>query len=66
MSASYLELKRLLKEVSSAILGSRIINLYHMDDGSIILKLRSEDFSGELRIVPGLSLIHISEPTRPY
>ena len=53
MSASYLELKRLLKEVSSTILGSRITNLYHMDDDSIILKLRSEDFSGELRIVPG-------------
>ena len=53
MSASYLELKRLLKEVSSTIRGSRIINLYHMDDDSIILKLRSENFSGELRIVPG-------------
>ena len=53
MSASYLELKRLLKEVSSAIQGSRVINLYHMDDDSIILKLRSENFSGELRIVPG-------------
>ena len=53
MPASYLELRKLLREVSDKIRGSRIINLYHMDDGSIILKLRSEDFSGELRIVPG-------------
>jgi len=53
MSASYLELRRLLTEISSIIRGSRIINLYHMDDDSIILKLRSGDFSGELRIIPG-------------
>ena len=53
MSASYLELRRLLMEVSGTIRGSRIINLYHMDDDSIVLKLRSGDFSGELRIIPG-------------
>jgi len=53
MSASYLELRRLLTETSSIIRGSRIINLYHMDDDSIVLKLRSEAFSGELRIIPG-------------
>jgi len=53
MSASYLELRRLLMEVSGIIRGSRIINLYHMGDDSIILKLRSGDFSGELRIIPG-------------
>ena len=48
MSASYLELRRLLREVSDKVRGSRIINLYHMDDDSIILKLRSKDFSGSL------------------
>ncbi|MCF3653910.1 MAG: NFACT family protein [Aigarchaeota archaeon] len=52
--ASYFELRRALREISGLIVGARILKLYHMDDGSIILKLRSESFSGELRIVPGL------------
>ncbi|MEM0329609.1 MAG: NFACT family protein, partial [Nitrososphaerota archaeon] len=52
--ASYLELRKALKEVLGLIIGARVLKLYHMDDGSIILKIRSEDFSGELRIIPGL------------
>ena len=52
--ASYLELRRVLGEISGLIVGAKVLRLYHMDDGSIILKLRSDSFSGELRIVPGL------------
>jgi len=52
--ASYLELERLLIEVSDLIIGARVISLYHLEDDSVILKLRSEKFSGELRIVPGM------------
>ncbi|MEM4766164.1 MAG: ribosome rescue protein RqcH, partial [Nitrososphaerota archaeon] len=52
--ASYLELRKALREVLGLIIGARVLKLYHMDDGSIILKIRSEDFSGELRIIPGL------------
>jgi len=43
----------LLNEVLSIIQGARISNVYHMEDDSIILKIRSEGFAGELRIVPG-------------
>ncbi|MDW8021637.1 MAG: ribosome rescue protein RqcH [Nitrososphaerota archaeon] len=53
MSASYPELQRLINEILSIIQGARVVNLYHMEDDSIILKIRSEDFAGELRIVPG-------------
>jgi len=52
-AASYLELKRLLSEISASVTGARVVSLYHLEDGSIVLKLRSERFSGELRIVPG-------------
>ncbi|MCD6312724.1 MAG: NFACT family protein, partial [Thaumarchaeota archaeon] len=52
-AASYLELKRLLSEISASVTGARVVNLYHLDDDSIILKLRSESFSGELRLIPG-------------
>lgn len=58
--ATYLELRRALREVSGLLVGSRITKLYHMDDDSIILKLRSDDFSGELRIVPGMLFYVIS------
>jgi predicted ribosome quality control (RQC) complex YloA/Tae2 family protein len=53
-SISELELKRALREILNLIIGARVLKLYHMDDGSIILKLRSDNFSGELRIIPGL------------
>ena len=52
-SASYLELRRILAEIRDKLLGARVAGLYHLEDDSIILKLRSESFSGELRIVPG-------------
>jgi len=52
-SASYLELRRILAEIRDKLLGARVASLYHLEDDSIILKLRSESFSGELRIVPG-------------
>ena len=52
--ASYFELRRALGEISGLIVGAKILKLYHMDDGSIILKLRSDSFSGELRIAPSL------------
>ena len=52
-SASYMELKRILAEISDRLLGVRVAGLYHLEDDSIVLKLRSESFSGELRIVPG-------------
>ena len=51
--ASYPELERLMAEASSALAGARIINVYHMEDDSLILKIRSRNFSGELRIIPG-------------
>lgn len=52
--ASYLELRRALREVLDIIIEARILKLYHMDDESIILKIRSDNLSGELRIIPGL------------
>lgn len=52
--ASYLEFKRAIKEISNLIIGARILKLYHMKDGSIVLRLRSDSFSGELRIIPGM------------
>jgi predicted ribosome quality control (RQC) complex YloA/Tae2 family protein len=54
ISISEPELRRALGEISGLVIGARILKLYHMDDCSIILKLRSDSFSGELRIVPGL------------
>ena len=51
--ASYFELRRVLNEIRDRLVGARISNLYHLEDDSIILKLRSGDFTGELRIVPG-------------
>lgn len=52
--ASYLELRRALREISGLLIGARILKLYHMNDDSIILKLGSDNFLGELRIVPGM------------
>ena len=43
----------MLNEILSIIQGARISNVYHMEDDSIILKIRSENFAGELRIIPG-------------
>ena len=53
MELSYIELKRLMKEIIEQIVGSRIENVYDMDDGSIILKLWKNYEKHELRIVPG-------------
>jgi len=56
LNASYFELQQLLNEILSIIQGARVTNLYHLSDGSIILKLRTSQFSGELRIIPGKTL----------
>jgi len=49
---TFIELKRLMKEISEQIVGSRIENIYDMHDGSVILKLLKKDEKYELRIVP--------------
>ncbi len=46
----------MLNEILSIIQDARIVNLYHMSDDSIVLKLRSGSFAGELRIAPGKAL----------
>jgi len=51
--ASYFELRRILNEIRGRLIDARISNLYHLEDDSIILKLRSEEFAGELRMIPG-------------
>lgn len=53
---SFIELKRLMSEVLELIVGSRIENVYQMDDGSIILKLWKDYGKYELRIDPGKCL----------
>ncbi len=53
MDTSYLELQRVLGEVREILVGSRIENLYHMEDDSVILKLVKDGGRYELRIVPG-------------
>lgn len=53
MDASYIELKRLAAELLELVRDSKIENLYLMDDESIILKIKGDKVSGELRIVPG-------------
>lgn len=50
---SFLELERLMKEISGELVESRIENVYDMNDGSIILKLKKNDERYELRISPG-------------
>ncbi len=53
MELSFLEFKRLMKEISDELVDSRIENVYSMDDGSIILKLKKDNDRYELRISPG-------------
>ncbi|MCX8193370.1 MAG: ribosome rescue protein RqcH [Nitrososphaeria archaeon] len=53
MELSFIELKRLMREVEDKIVDSRIENVYHMEDKSIILKIRKNDEKYDLRIVPG-------------
>jgi len=50
---SFIELKRLMKEIVEQVVDSRIENVYDMDDGSIILKLWRNYEKHELRIAPG-------------
>ena len=54
MDTSYLELQRILSEVKDTLIGSRIENLYHMEDDSIVLRLRKNGDKYELRMVPGV------------
>lgn len=53
MELSFIELKRLMKEIVEQIVDSRIENIYDMSDGSIILKLWKNYEKHELRIAPG-------------
>lgn len=53
MELSFLELKRLMREISEELIDSRIENIYLMDDHSIILKLKKYDERYELRVFPG-------------
>ena len=56
MDVSYIELRRLAEELLELVRDSKIENLYLMEDGSIVLKIRGENVSGELRIAPGKCL----------
>lgn len=56
MDISYLELRRLITEIRGLVEGSKIENVYQMDDGSVILKLWNRGEKFDLRIVPGTCL----------
>jgi len=66
---SFIELKRLMKEIMEQIVDSRIENVYDMNDGSIILKLWKNYEKHELRIAPGRCIYLIrgeyKKPLRP-
>lgn len=56
LDTSFLELRILLKELSGFCGKVRVENVYQMEDGSLILKLRGYEERVELRIVPGVCL----------
>jgi len=53
MDTAYIELKRVIAELLDIIRGSKIENLYVMDDESVVLKVKADKIVGELRIAPG-------------
>ncbi|MDW8076033.1 MAG: ribosome rescue protein RqcH [Nitrososphaerota archaeon] len=64
MEISALELSVLLREMSGALLGCIVDNVYQLEDGSIVLKLRGRESTYELRISAG-NCIYFTPHTYP-
>ncbi len=55
-SLSFIELKRLMREITEQLMNSKIENVYQMEDRSLVFKLWKEYEKCELRIAPGKCL----------
>lgn len=53
---SFIELKRLIREIAEQLVNSKIENVYQMEDRSLVLKLWKEYEKYELRVAPGKCL----------
>ena len=54
----------MVREIVGRILSASVRNVYHLKDGSTVLKLAAEESSYELRIIPG-SCMYVTEEAIP-